>query len=481
MNQKAAVAVVYVAALFMSIMDTTIVNVALPTIGRDFHVAPTSVSSVSISFLVSLAVFIPVSGWLGDRIGNKRVLLGAIAIFTLASALCGIAQNIDELVAFRILQGLGGGMMTPVGLAMLFRVYPPAERIRASSLLVVPTALAPAAGPVLGGLLVTDLTWRWVFFVNLPIGAVVILFGLLFLHEMPQAHPGRFDLRGFLLAGIGLGLLMYGLSEGPSMGWDSASVLTAIALGLVLLGTLVSVELRRDEPLIDLRLLSNDLFRLGTIVVLVTMAALIGTLYVITLFYQDARGLSPLAAGLSTFPEALGVMAGSQIAAHGLIPAIGPRRSILAGNVGLAASLALLAVMGPGTSLWVPRALLFVAGIALGHVIVPTQATSFATISPRSTSRASTMFNAVRQLGGAIGVAAFTTVVVGVGARHVVAGSAVPNFAAYRAAFIAAAGFALAGGLFTAKMRDSDLGETAVAPAGRSARAEEESALVIDA
>ena len=158
-SQKVAVSVVFVAAMFMSIMDVTIVNVALPTIGREFHVSPTAVDSISIGFLVSLAVFIPASGWLGDRLGGKRVLLAAIVVFTVASALCGTATSLGELVAYRVLQGVGGGMLAPVGMAMLFRVFPPEERIRASSILTVPTTLAPALGPVLGGLLVTDLSW----------------------------------------------------------------------------------------------------------------------------------------------------------------------------------------------------------------------------------------------------------------------------------------------------------------------------------
>src|SRR5580693_6172308 len=178
--------------MFMSIMDVTIVNVALPQLGRDLHVGATSVAAVAVGYLVSLAVVIPASGWLGDRFGGKRVLLTAIVIFTLASALCGLAQSLGELVAFRVLQGVGGGMLAPVGMAMLFRAFPPEERIRASSILTVPTTLAPALGPVLGGLLVTDLSWRWVFYVNVPIGLVAFLFGLIFLESAPQERPGRF-------------------------------------------------------------------------------------------------------------------------------------------------------------------------------------------------------------------------------------------------------------------------------------------------
>src|SRR5271156_1875139 len=210
MSQKVAVGAVFVAAMFMSIMDATIVNVALPTIGRDFQVSPTAVDAISIAFLVSLAVFIPASGWLGDRFGGKRVLLTAIVVFTVASALCGLATSLGELVAFRVLQGVGGGMLAPVGMAMLFRAFPPEERIRASSILTVPTAVAPALGPVVGGLLVTDLSWRWVFYVNVPIGIAAVVFGSIFLGHNVQSRPGRFDLPGFLLSGVGLGLLMYG-------------------------------------------------------------------------------------------------------------------------------------------------------------------------------------------------------------------------------------------------------------------------------
>ena len=158
LNQKIVVGTVFVSAMFMNIMDITIVNVALPTIGRDFHIAPTAVDGIVIAYLVSLAVFIPASGWLGDRFGGKRVLLIAIAVFTVGSVLCGLAQNMTELVVFRVLQGAGGGMMAPVGMAMLYRVFPPAERVRAASILTVPTTLAPALGPVLGGFLVTSLT-----------------------------------------------------------------------------------------------------------------------------------------------------------------------------------------------------------------------------------------------------------------------------------------------------------------------------------
>jgi EmrB/QacA subfamily drug resistance transporter len=443
MSQKVAVAVVYVAAMFMTIMDTTIVNVALPTLGRQFHTRPEAVDTVVIGFLVSLAVFIPASGWVGDRFGGRRTLLFAIALFTVASALCGTADSLSELVVFRVLQGVGGGLMTPVGLAMLFRVFPPAERVRASSILVVPTALAPALGPVLGGLFVTEVSWRWVFYVNLPIGIVALVFGAVFLQDHRQQSPGRFDVAGFAASGIGLGLLMYGLSEGPIQGWHVPAVIVTSVAGAILLVVTVVVELRATKPIVDLRLLTNRLFAATNLVMLLASMAFLGVLYLVSLFYQDGLGLSALQSGLSTFPEALGVMGGAQIVTRGLYPVFGPRRVITGGLIVVAGSMAGLSVVGFHTDLWWARALLFVLGLGMSAVFIPTQAASMATISPASTGRASTLFNAQRQLGGAVGVAVLTTVLAALHPLHIVGGHLSSNLGAYHGAFLTAAAVAL--------------------------------------
>jgi len=359
-------------------------------------------------------------------------------------------------------------------MAMLFRVFPPEERIRASSILTVPTTLAPALGPVLGGLLVTDLSWRWVFYVNVPIGAAALLFGALFLQSTPQAKPGRFDLPGFLLSGLGLGALMYGVSEGPNLGWHTSKVLGSIAIGVVLLAIMVFVELRTTDPMIDLRLLKNRLFRASNGVMVLASIAFLGTLYAISLYYQDGRGLSALGSGLSTFPEAFGVMAGAQLASRWLYPRLGPRRHISIGLVGTALSIGLLALLGPATSLWWPRLLMFTLGLFMAQVFVPVQAAAFATITPAATGRASTMFNTVRQIGGAIGVAILTTSIVLVGPVHIVGGHAVANLTAYRLAFLVAAAICLLGLTSALRIKDSDAARSIPARrASRSVRAAE--------
>ncbi len=345
-SEKAAVAVVFTAAVFMSALDTTIVNVALPTIGRDLNAAPTAVGAISVAYLVSLGLFMPASGWLGDRFGGKRVLLAATVIFTVASALCGAATSLGELVAFRVLQGVGGGMMTPVGMAMFFRAFPPDQRLRASAVLVVPTTLAPASGPVLGGLLISELSWRWVFYINVPVGVAAVSFGALFLRHRAESRPGRFDLAGFLLSGAGLGLLMYGVSEGANVGWGSPAILSGLILGAVLLTLAILVERRVVDPMVAVRLFGDRLFRSGTMATVLMSAAFIGTLYVMSLYLQDGRGLSALAAGLSIFPEAVGVAVGSQLASRVLYPRLGPRRHIAAGLGLITVAIGLMALLG---------------------------------------------------------------------------------------------------------------------------------------
>ena len=461
-NPKIAVSVVFVAAMFMTIMDITIVNVALPSIGKQFHESTASLDSVVIGFLVSLAVFIPAAGWLGDRFGMKRVLILAIFIFTGASVLCGLAGSLSQLVMFRVVQGVGGGMLTPVGMAMLFRTFPPAERVRASSILTVPTAIAPAVGPVLGGLLVTDLSWRWVFFVNLPFGVLAILFGLVCLEEQREPVKGRFDVPGFVLSGAGFALVMFGISDAPNRGWGSSEIVGALALGLALIAAMVVVELRTKAPLLQLRLFGNRLFRSTSLVLVLSVAAFLGVLFVAPLFFQLALGLSALQSGLNTFPEAIGIMIGAQLASRFFYPRFGPRRLVAVALLGVAASISLMTQIGFGTDMWWMRLLMFTMGLAMAQVFISSQAASFATISHAEMGQASSLFNSERQLGSAVGVALVTTVLAAVGTVHLVGAHVTANLAAYHAAFLVAAGIAVIGSVVALSIKDADAAATMV-------------------
>ena len=460
-NQKAVVSAVFVAAMFMNIMDGTVVNVALPTLSRSFAVPIGSVSGVVTAYLVTLAVAMPASRWIGDRFGGRNVLLGAITLFTVASALCGLATTLPELVAFRALQGLGGGILVPVGMTMITRAFPPAERIKASQVLTVPTLLAPALGPVIGGALVDGLSWRWIFYINLPVGVAAVLVGLLFLPAGSEHPPGRFDLPGFLLAASGFPLVMYSLSTGAVSGWGSLAVLGTGVSGLVLLAAFIAVE-RRPEPLLRLRLYRDRLFRTTSLTLTAAGAGFMGTLFLVPLYLQNGLGFSAIHSGLSTFTEALGGMMGVQVTTR-LYKRVGPRRLMIAGMCGTVTTIGLMALAGPSDAFWVIPLLMFFTGCSFGFNMSPAQTANMAGVTAAETGHASTLVNTVRQAGAAAGVALLGTVLAatGAGAR---------DLAGYHLAFLAAAGLMALGVASACFVNDADAAPTmAAGPRGGAA------------
>ena len=295
---KYIVAAVFVIGLFMDLLDSTVVNVALPALGHQFHAGTSTIEWTITGYLLSLAVFIPVSGWAGDRFGAKRTFLFALTVFTLGSALCGAAQSIDQLIAFRILQGIGGGMLTPVGSAMLYRAFPPAERARASSILIVPAVLAPSSGPIVGGWLVTYASWRWVFYINLPIGVLGLLVAGLLLREQREPNAGRLDPIGFVLSAVGLSSLLYALAQAGDRGFGDARVLAFGLAGVALLTAFVLFELRAARPMLQMRLFGNRLFAAANVVQLFAMGGQFGMLFLMPIFLQTERGMTALQSGL---------------------------------------------------------------------------------------------------------------------------------------------------------------------------------------
>lgn len=410
MSDRSAVATIFVVAMFIDIMDGTIVNTALPSIGREFgSTSPTSLAWVVLGYLLSLAIWIPASGWLGDRFGTKKVFLFALAMFTVASVLCGQAHSIGELTAFRFLQGVGGGMMTPVGTAMLFREFPPAERAKASAILVVPTLLAPALGPVLGGYLTDGLGWRWIFYVNAPLGVFAFCFGIWRLKEYEHHVVSRFDPAGFVLSATSLGAILYALNQAELVGWSSSRVLGFLVVGVVLGIALVVVETKVADPILAIRLFKERVFCSTNITSVFATASFFGLVLLMPLMLQTVRGLSAAQSGLTTFPQALGVIAMSQVVRK-LYPTIGPRRLLMAGLS--VAGLVMLTLLwtSASTNLWAYRGILFARGMCWSFVFIPLQAAAFATIPFTDTGRASALFSTQRQVASSLGIAVLISI-----------------------------------------------------------------------
>lgn len=454
-----------VSVTFIAIVDGAITTVALPSIARQFHLTTAALDGVVVIYPVCLAMAIPASAWLVERFGGKRVLLTALAGFLLSSLLCGIAATLGQLVAYRAVQGLSAGVLFPASAALLFSTFNTEEQVRISRYMIIPQQIAPAAAPVLGGLLVDRLSWRWVFYVNIPVGLPALLFGAVFLAAHRGSRPGRFDLPGLLLSASALGTLMFGVSEGPNRGWSSAAVLVSLVLGTVLLAATAAFELRVRHPLLKLRLFANRLFRDTNLLNLVGLIPIMGAMYIGPLFLQQAQHRSALESGLTTFPEAFGVLLTVQLVGV-LYARIGPRLIVGCGTAGVSAVLLLFATCDAGTGLWTFRAYMFLLGVAMGCFFVPTTVASIATIDRRDLAHASTLNTVVRQTGGALAPAAVTTALV-LGTPS--AAAANPPVAAYQHTYLVLAAIAALTALFALTLPDGPARAAARATSGTSA------------
>jgi EmrB/QacA subfamily drug resistance transporter len=462
---KYLVAIVAVFGLFMDLLDGTIVNVAAPTLAHDFGASTTTIEWVITGYLLSLAVFIPVSGWAGDRFGTKRTFIFALTVFTISSFLCATAWNIESLIAFRILQGVGGGMLTPVGTAMVFRAFPPSERAKASGFMVIPTTVAPASGPVLGGFLVQYVSWEWIFLVNVPVGIIGLFVAWKCLKEDKQHAPGGFDLRGFLLAAAGMASVQYALAEAGSRGFEDARVIGFLVAGAALLAGFVAAELRTKEPMIDVRLFTNRLFRQCASTQFIAMIGFSGALFLLPFLLQRERGLSPFESGLTTFPMAIGVTMMAQPVSR-IYRFIGPRRLIATGLLLATISTLMLSALSLETNLWYIRGIMLIRGWGFGMMLVPMQAATFSSVAQADAGRASSIFSVSRMTGQSLGVAISATVlsnrithhggVPGAHLRNLPHAVQDHTLLAYHDAFLVAAALTVLGIVMALIIKDSD-------------------------
>jgi len=436
---KYLVAIVFMFGLFMDMVDTTVVNIAVPQLSKDFHASTSAVEWTITGYLLSLAVFIPAAGFLSDRFGTKRSFLTAMAIFVTASALCGQAHSLQELIFFRFLQGMGGGMMTPVGTAMLSREFPGAERAKASAIISIPVVFGPTLGPVLGGYLIEYVSWRWIFYINLPIGVIGFFFGLKYLEEHRESYASKgFDALGMLTGGLGAAALLYALSEAATSGWGSVRVIGVGAVGLVLGLVFVFQELRAHPPMIDLTLFKRPLFTLGNLMIMPAFGVFSGFIFILTLYLQELQGRSPLHAGLIQAPASLGTAISLPIASR-MYGRLGPRRMMLIGFSFGVLTLAPFAFLNAASPAWIIVILLTLRGLPFAFAMVAAQTIIFGPIESEKQGPCSSAYNTLRQVAASFGVALIATIAISRQHAYAAAG-ALPQHAlelGYRDAYIA--------------------------------------------
>ena len=407
---KYLVALVFVFGLFMDLMDTTVVNVAVPALSKQFHASTSAVEWTITGYLLSLAVFIPAAGWLSDRFGTKRTFMLAMAIFIAASAACGQAHSLTELIIFRFIQGIGGGMMTPVGTAMLSREFPGAERAKASAIISVPVVFAPTFGPVLGGYLIEYVSWRWIFYINLPIGITGFIIALKVLREHKEAYAQKgFDLWGLILGGVSAASVLYAFNEASVYGWTSPRVLGFGIGGFVLMLAFAALELHVKFPILDLRLFKRWLFTAGNLMLIPAFGAFGGFLLLLTLFLQELQGYSALQAGLIQAPSTLGTAISLPLASR-LYPRIGPRRMMIGGFFFSALFMLPFITLQLDSPWWYVVVLLVLRGLPFAFAVVAVQTIIYGPLESEKQGPASSIYNTLRQVAASFGVALIITI-----------------------------------------------------------------------
>lgn len=405
------IGLVVVAGMIMVALDTTIVNVALDSLSTELDAPLSTTQWVVTGYLLAVAVVIPLTGWFMDRYGARTAWITAVSLFVAGSALCAAAWSIESLIVFRMLQGLGGGMLLPGGQTIITRAAGPQRLGRAMSIIGVPMLLGPVFGPVLGGLLVEYTSWHWIFLVNVPVGILAVVLAV---WRLPRggavSEPGRIDLRGLLVLSASFASLLYGLSEASTHGgFGSWSVLGWLIGGAVGLAIYTWHSLRRGAAsIIDVRLLTNRVFASGTIAVFLVAMGMFGGMLLLPLYYQTVRGEGALHAGLLLAPQGLGAMVAIVIGGR-LTDRIGAGYVVPVGIV-----LALLGTfpftqVGVDTSyVWLSVAL-FVRGMGLGAVMMPTISAAYTTLSKEAVSRAAPTISAMQQIGASLGSALLVT------------------------------------------------------------------------
>jgi EmrB/QacA subfamily drug resistance transporter len=401
---------VVILGMIMSILDTTIVNVALDTLSHELHSPLAQVQWVITGYLLSLAAVIPVSGWAARRFGAKRVYLISLVLFTAGSALCGLSSSTTSLVVFRVLQGVGGGMIMPLAMMIMAQVAGPQQMGKVMGVVSMPAMIAPILGPVVGGLILEHLHWSWIFFVNVPIGVIAFALGARMLPRIDQGEAGRLDLLGLALLPAGFAALIYGVSElGAGAALGSGEVILPVIAGLVLTVLFCVHALRTERPLLDIRMYANRVFAGAAFTNFGLGAALFGAMILVPLYYQAVRGESVIDTGLLTGPQGIGALVAMPLASR-LTERFGGGRVALGGVTLLCLSTIPFVFIGDNTSIVAISLVLVVRGLSIGLCFMPAMTAAFASMRPEQVSDATPQINALQRIGGAVGTAVLAVV-----------------------------------------------------------------------
>ena len=391
-------------AFFMESLDTTILNTAMPAIASALHVAPLSMKAVLTSYTLSLAVFIPVSGWAADRFGTRSVFSSAIALFTLGSVLCGLSNDIHVLVACRILQGCGGAMMVPVGRLTMVRAFPKSELVRAMSFVAIPALIGPMVGPLVGGLIVSLLHWRVIFFVNLPMGLVGLYMVHRHLPDYRAEHTEPLDVLGMVLFGSGVALLSWVLEIFGEHTLTRTSVLGLLAVSMVLLAGYGKHAVTAAHPLLTLGLLRIRSLRAAIGGSFLTRLGVGGIPFLLPLLYQVGLGYTPIQSGLLIMPQPIAAMT-LKMTVPRILTRFGYRGVLLANTIAIGLLIVLFATIAPGTPVWLIVLLGFVFGFFQSLQFTSMNTLVYADVDEKETSMASTIASTAQQMSMSFGVA----------------------------------------------------------------------------
>ncbi len=409
------IAGVVVLGAIMSILDITVVNVALPTFETAFSsegdpLAYSTVAWTVTGYTLALATVIPLTGWAADRFGTKRLYMTAIALFTIGSALCATAWSINALIGFRVLQGLGGGMLMPLGMTIMTRAAGPKRMGRLMAILGVPMLLGPILGPIVGGWLIDTASWHWIFLINVPIGLIALVYAWRVLPVDSPKPSESFDFLGMLMMSPGLALFLFGVSSIPEKGTVTASKVWIPALiGAALVITFVFYSFKPKHPLLDLRLFKNSNLRISLITMFLFAVAFFGGLLLVPTYFQQVRGESVLNAGLLVAPQGIGAMLTMPIAGA-LSDRLPVGRIVPIGLILIVIGMAGLTQIQADTSYGVLIALLFIMGLGMGGTMMPIMTSALKTLTNAEVARGSTLLNITQQIASSVGVAVMSVI-----------------------------------------------------------------------